>query len=990
MSLPDGSSLADLTFSYVTGTGIIRWAYSFGSVCQYKRYVGNTLTVLSQTTPYLFYKNGGISYRGAPDTYAPLITVTALGSVAVPLTVTDFTGISAMTLSLEYDPAIMTYVNFVKNPLFVGNFQVGNNAGTGGKKIIRIQWYGTAVSLVNGAALCTLNFSYIASASTGTTLNWIDEGSSCEYAEGSGDILIDLPQNDYFHNGSVTPAPVSVSVAPSANPSCGENTVTFTATPTNGGTTPVYQWKVNGSNAGTNSSVFTYTPVNNDAVTCVLTSSLPVTSGNPATSNEVIMTVLSSVTASVSINTSTNPVCAGTSVEYTATPVNGGSSPVYQWKVNGSPVGTNSTLFSYAPANNDEVTCQMTSNQLCASGNPALSNAVTMTVFPALPASIVIIPSANPVCDGASFVTFSASPVNGGDTPTYQWMVNSLPVGSNSSTYSFTATNADVVTCQMISSNSCATGNPAMSNSVTMSVLPVLPAGITVIASANPVCAGITVTYTASPDNGGSTPVYQWMVNGSPAGTNSETFSYSPANSDMINCQMTSGDPCSTGNPALSNTITMTVYPVMTVSVEITPSLNPVCEGTSVTYNALPVNGGSLPAYQWMVNGVPVGTSNESYSYAPADNDLVTCEMTSSESCTMGNPAMSNTVTMTVFPVLPVEVTVNSSANPCCEGTSVTFTASPVNAGDTPAYLWRLNGSPVGANVNTYSYIPANNDVITCQVTSSDICATGNPALSNTVTMTVLPVLPVSIMVAPSVNPACSGIPVIFTATPENEGASPVYQWMVNGSPAGSNSTTFTYAPENNEVVKCMLTSDAQCVSGNPATSNEVVMSVGTLVSADFTADNLTPLKTDVVTFSDLSTGEGLSWNWSFDRPGAIFVNGTTYLSQNPQVKFTEGGPYTVILTTANTCFTATETKAEYVVAGTPGLWLGSTSSDWNTPSNWDNYLVPDSSTNVVIPASAVNWPVFDGDFVIGIHCGSLHLNGSTSELTITGTMTIP
>jgi uncharacterized protein (TIGR02145 family) len=66
-------------------------------------------------------------------------------------------------------------------------------------------------------------------------------------------------------------------------------TVTFTATPTNGGTTPAYQWKVNGLNAGTNSHLFTYNPLNGDSVRCIMTSNLACVTGNPASSAEIIM-----------------------------------------------------------------------------------------------------------------------------------------------------------------------------------------------------------------------------------------------------------------------------------------------------------------------------------------------------------------------------------------------------------------------------------------------------------------------------------------------------------------------------------------------------------------------------------------------------------------------------------------------------------------------------------------------------------------------------
>ncbi|MFZ4520803.1 MAG: T9SS type A sorting domain-containing protein, partial [Bacteroidales bacterium] len=85
---------------------------------------------------------------------------------------------------------------------------------------------------------------------------------------------------------------------------------------------------------------------------------------------------------SVSVVPSANPVSTGTAVTFTATPVNGGSSPLYQWKVNGYNVGSNaaSNIYTYNPANGDIVTCVLTSNASCVSGNPASSNAVTMDV----------------------------------------------------------------------------------------------------------------------------------------------------------------------------------------------------------------------------------------------------------------------------------------------------------------------------------------------------------------------------------------------------------------------------------------------------------------------------------------------------------------------------------------------------------------------------------------------------------------------------------
>jgi len=96
------------------------------------------------------------------------------------------------------------------------------------------------------------------------------------------------------------------------------------------------------------------------------------------------MIVNNSLPASVSIAASVNPFCPGTPVTFTASPVNGGTAPAYQWKVNGTAVSNNAG-YTYSPLNGDLISCILTSNLACVTGNPATSPAITM-VARALPA----------------------------------------------------------------------------------------------------------------------------------------------------------------------------------------------------------------------------------------------------------------------------------------------------------------------------------------------------------------------------------------------------------------------------------------------------------------------------------------------------------------------------------------------------------------------------------------------------------------------------
>ncbi|MGK4568319.1 beta strand repeat-containing protein [Flavobacterium sp. 3HN19-14] len=287
----------------------------------------------------------------------------------------------------------------------------------------------------------------------------------------------------------------SVSISATDTTICTGTSVTFTATPTNGGT-PTYQWKVNGSNVlGETTSIFTSsTLANNDSVTVEMTSNAtPCLTGSPATSNAIIMTVNPTLVASVSIIATATTICTGTSVTFTATPTNGGT-PTYQWKVNGSNVlgETASTFTSSTLANNDSVTVEMTSNATpCLTGSPATSNAIIMTVNPTLVASVSIIATATTICTGTS-VTFTATPTNGG-TPTYQWKVNGSNVLGETASIFTTSTlaNADSVTVEMISNATpCMTGSPATSNAINMIVNPTSIGG-TVTGGAT-ICSGQT------------------------------------------------------------------------------------------------------------------------------------------------------------------------------------------------------------------------------------------------------------------------------------------------------------------------------------------------------------------------------------------------------------------------------------------------------------------------------------------------------------------
>lgn len=575
---------------------------------------------------------------------------------------------------------------------------------------------------------------------------------------------------------------INLSISPSSNAVCAGTAVTFTATPTNWGMASSYQWKVNGVNAGTNSTTYTYIPLSYDVVTCVLTVTSLCATGNPATSNPVTMTVNPILAPTVSIIASENPACIGTLVNITATPSNGGNAPVYQWKVNGTSVeGATNVTYSYIPANNDAVTCILTSNALCITDNPATSNTITMVVNAMLPVSLTVTASENPINTGTS-VTFSATPVNGGSNPIYQWKVNGINVGTNTPTYSYVPENNDSVKCVLTSNQACITGSPATSNVVIISVNVM-----------NTPCPGIpTVTYSGKTYNTLQIGTQCWFkdnlnigtrINGSQDQSNNGTIEKYCYNDLESNCDVygglyqwaevvqylygatntTSWNPVPSDNiigicpsgwhlPSSSELLTLVNYlggiDVAGGKLKEAGTTHWVSPNTGATnesgFSALPGGyrtfDGNLGYRAYFWSSTEVNATYAHSRYAEKDNIWF---------YVAENPKYNgysvrclkdtcSTYSSTGISILP-------SSNPACAGTSVTFLATPTNGGTLPFYQWKVNGSVVGTNSPTYNYVPANNDAVTCVMTSSAPCST-NPASSNLVSLTVnpLPTVPIA------------------------------------------------------------------------------------------------------------------------------------------------------------------------------------------------------------------------------------------------------
>ncbi len=261
-----------------------------------------------------------------------------------------------------------------------------------------------------------------------------------------------------------------------------------------------------------------------------------------------------------------------------------------------------------------------------------------------------------------------------------------------------------------------------MMGSTAITVVPAAAPVVTMSSSAgDTACAGTLVTLTVSATHGGSSPYFEWAVNGALLGTGM-SFTYAPADGDNVSVSMTSSETCvfplvTTAVKAM--VVQSTETPV--VSVTASPGTN-VCEGTTVNYIATPTFGGTMPSYAWMKNGVAVGSS-PAFSYMPDNGDEIECVLTSNYHCARSGTATSNKLIMRVDAPIPptVNITVPSTIT---AGQSVMLTANITNGGLAPVCEWKVNGVVVaGVTGNTLTRSDLKDgDAITCKVTASSAC----------------------------------------------------------------------------------------------------------------------------------------------------------------------------------------------------------------------------------------------------------------------------
>jgi len=608
----------------------------------------------------------------------------------------------------------------------------------------------TAVSPSVATSVCVGGSINLSAISAGNTIYWYTQSSGGtsigSSASGANFPVIPIGNTTYYAEAhttsgctsatrsatalvSVTSNLSAVAVSPSTqqNLCLNETGTVLNVSETNGGNVISRQWgkrSVSGGAitaiSGATGSTFTPSGANLGVGTWYVVCTSTPTCGSAITSNEVTVVVSESVGGAVSGGVS--PICLGSGTG-TLT-LSGYSGTIVRWEKRlngGSWVYIGNTNSTYTENPYSAGTWQyraVVKNGSCPEAN---SSEVTVVVDVNTVGGGVY-DGNTPICMSSSTGTMNLRGGYVGNVVRWEKRVDGgawANISNTLTTYSETPSSAGTWEYRaLVQSGSC----PSLySTAFSVVVNPVL----TIILGSNPeVCQ--TTTTTSLPFSATTGNPANWILTFN-AGAISAGFS-SPQNGALgaapgnipinIPYSVAAGVYNATLKvityyPACSSVdypVSITVNPGFTAGVSIIAGSNPVCNGTNVEFTATPTNGGGSPIFQWKVNGNDVGSNSATLNYVPVHNDVVTCIMTSSSPCSLGSPATSNSITITVDQATSAGTASASSAQVCRNsGTTLTL------AGSVGAIQWQTNASgswqdisgATGATYNTPDLIVA-------------------------------------------------------------------------------------------------------------------------------------------------------------------------------------------------------------------------------------------------------------------------------------------
>lgn len=453
-----------------------------------------------------------------------------------------------------------------------------------------------------------------------------------------------------------------------------------------------------------------------------------------------------------------------------------------------------------------------------------------------------------------------------------------------------------------------AAANGCVQVTATASVTVTAAPTATISYSGSPYCSSSgTATVTQSGTTGGTYSGTTGLVIN--AATGAVTLGTSTAGTHTVTYTVSAANGC----PSFTTTASIVITPQPYVSGGYTGS--PFCtNGGYISPSGIANATGTFSATP---AGIYTDSWFTSYGYinlgaSSAGTYTVTYTVPASGGC--AQYTSSSSITINAAPTGTIAYT----GSPYCSGAGTATVTQTGTASGTFSSTAGLSLNASTGAVNLAASTPGTY-IVTYTVTANGCTHTTTGSI--TITQTV----PASVSIAASATTICAGTSVTFTATPTNGGTTPSYQWKLNGANVGTNSTTYTSALlQNGDVVTGVMTSTATCVSGSPATSNGIQMSVTPLpaVTGASTAIACSGVANDI----PLSANTPSFFNWTIGTitggvTGASAGSGAA-INQTLSVPGSTAGTvqYLVTPTATSAAYSATATVGNQTYSERLGL----------------------------------------------------------------------
>ncbi len=815
----------------------------------------------------------------------------------------------------------------------------------------------------------SFNASGVPSVATGTnpTINFPTAGNQTLYL-----ITTDSCGNTATVSRNITVNPaVTPSVSITANPTgqiCSGTSVTFTAVPVNGGTTPVYQWEKNNFNVGTNSSTYTdATLIDGDIITVELTSNAPcssgpvtsapyvvqVVSGNPVPDVTNLPPLIAQCTVSIANSdfpTATNLCTGGTITATTADPLNYNTQGTYTitWDYadsNGhtasqtqqiiindttAPVADTTTL----PAVNEQ--CQVTGiTPPTATDNcDGTITGTTTTIFPVTTStnvvwtftdsngnsstqnqSVSINDITAPVADVTTLPAVNEQcQVNSIALPTATDNCNGTITGTTTATFPITASTTVVWTFTDSNGNTATQNQAVVINDTTAPV-----ANLATLPTVNEQCLVTSITPPTATDN----------CNGTITGTTSTTFPITASTTIVWTFTDNSGNATTQNQSVVIQDTTAPTADILTL-----PAVNEQCQVTSIT----------PPTATDNCDGTITGTTTATFPITASTT--VAWNFTDSN----GNTSTQNQTVVISDTTAPVpDLATLPSVNEECRVISIT----PPTATD------NCNGTIIGTTLTTFPVTASTTVVWTFTDSNGNTSTQNQTVVINDTTAPVadLATLPavneqcqVSSMTPPTATDNCDGTITGTTSTtfPITASTTVVWTFTDNGGNTSTQNQTIIINDTTNPIpdITTLPTLSEQCQVNSIMPPTATDNCNGTITGTTSTTFPITASTTIIWTFTD-SNGNTTTQNQSvvIQDTNAPVADQTTLPTVNEQCQVTSITPPTAT-DNCNGTITGTTLTTFPVTASTTVVWIF-TDSNGNTSTQNQSVVIQDTTAPV-------------------------------------------